>query len=61
MQIIKTENLRFSDKEQQALEMVIILMNGIDKECQDPNLVKLADSVSIGLNEILCNYTEEEY
>ena len=59
MEIIKKETLRFSDKESQALEMTIILMNNIYKVATDPNLVKLGDEVSIKLNDLICDYGEE--
>jgi hypothetical protein len=60
MEIIKTETVRFSDKERQTLDMTIILMNNLYKVATDPNLAKLADNVSIKLNELICDYGEEE-
>lgn len=60
MELIKREAVRFSDKERQALDMTIILMNNLYKVANDPNLVKLADDVSIKLNELICDYGEEE-
>ena len=60
MELIKTEVVRFSDRERQALDMTIILMNNLYKVATDPNLVKLADDVSIKLNELICDYGEEE-
>ena len=59
MEIIKKETVRFSDKESQALEMTIILMNNLYKVATDPSLVKLAEDVSIKLNELTCDYGEE--
>lgn len=59
MEIIKKETVRFSDKESQALEMTIILMNNLYKVATDPDLVKLVDDVSIKLNELICDYGEE--
>lgn len=59
MEIIKKETVRFSDKENQALEMTIILMNNICKVATDPSLEKLAEDVSIKLNDLICDYGEE--
>lgn len=59
MEIIKRETVRFSDKESQALEMTIILMNNLYKVATDPSLVKLAEDVSIKLNDLFCDYGEE--
>jgi hypothetical protein len=59
MELIKKETVRFSDKESQALEMTIILMNNLYKVATNPSLVKLADDVSIKLNEIICDYGED--
>lgn len=58
MEIIKKEAVRFSDKERQALDMTIILMNNLYKVASDPNLIKLADDVSIKLNKLICDYEE---
>ena len=60
MEIIKKETVRFSDKERQALEMTIVLMNNLYKIANDPSLIKLADVVSIKLNDLICDYVEEE-
>ena len=60
MELIKRETVRFSDMERRALDMTIILMNNLYKIANDPNLVKLADDVSIKLNELICDYGEEE-
>lgn len=60
MELIKREAVRFSDRERQALDMTIILMNNLYKVATDPSLVKLADDVSIKLNELICDYGEEE-
>jgi hypothetical protein len=60
MELIKREAVRFSDMERRALDMTIILMNNLYKVADDPNLVKLADDVSIKLNELICDYGEEE-
>jgi hypothetical protein len=59
MELIKKETVCFSDKESQALEMTIILMNNLYKVATNPSLVKLADDVSIKLNEIICDYGED--
>lgn len=59
MELIKREAVRFSDRERQALDMTIILMNNLHKVATDPSLVKLADDVSIKLNELICDYEEE--
>lgn len=59
MELIKKETIRFSDKESQALEMTIILMNNLYKAATDPDLTKLAGDVSIKLNELICDYGEE--
>lgn len=60
MEIIKKETVRFSDKESQALAMTIILMDNLYKTATDPNLVKLADDVSFKLNELICDYLEDD-
>ena len=59
MELIKKETVRFSDKERQALDMTIILMNGLYEAAADPSLAKLAGDVSIKLNELICDYEEE--
>ena len=60
MEIIKKERLRFSEKEDQALMLTINLLNGIVKVAEDPALRHLACAASIGLNELICTYGEEE-
>lgn len=59
MEIIKRETVRFSDAERRSIEMTIILMNNLYKVATDPSLVKLADDISIKLNDLICDYGEE--
>ena len=59
MELIKKETVRFSDKESQALEMTITLMNNLYETATDPNLIELAGDVSIKLNELICDHGEE--
>lgn len=59
MEIIKKETVRFSDAERRSIEMTIILMNNLYKVATDPSLVKLADDISIKLNDLICDYGEE--
>lgn len=59
MEVIKREAVRFSDRERQALDMTIILMNNLYKVADDPSLIEIADDVSIKLNTLICDYGEE--
>lgn len=60
MFVKKKEIIKFSDVEERALEMVIIMMNGLVKVAECPTLRELANQTSINLNEIICTYKEEE-
>ena len=58
MQIIKTENLRFSDKEQQALDMTMTLMENIVRCAEDPQLSLLARDIMLKLGDLRLMYEE---
>ena len=45
MQIIKKEILEFSEKEANALQLVMEMCVGIDREATDPNLRELAEEL----------------
>lgn len=57
MDIIKKEILNFSEKESDALHLVIEMCWGINREATNPKLLKLADEISYKLC-VLWGYKE---
>lgn len=57
MDIIKKEILNFSEKESDALHLVIEMCWGINQEATNPELLKLADEISYKLC-VLWGYKE---
>jgi hypothetical protein len=49
MNIVKKEILEFSEKESDALHLVIEMCSGIKREATNPELLKLADEISYKL------------
>lgn len=52
MQIIKTEILEFSEEEIQALQLVTKICLGIEREANNPELVKLAKTTFEKVSEL---------
>lgn len=42
MTIVKKESIVFSEKEREALDMVLRICNGLAGEASDPNIIQLA-------------------
>ena len=42
MTIVKKESIVFSEKEREALDMVLRICNGLVGEASDPNIIQLA-------------------
>ena len=55
MTIVKKEHLEFSDKEIEALNLVMDISIGIMREAEDPNLKRIAENININLVD-LWNY-----
>lgn len=49
MTIVKKENLEFSDREVEALNLVMDICVGIMREAEDPNLKRIAENININL------------
>lgn len=52
MEIIKTEILKFSEKETEAINLVCKICSGLMREATDPELIKLAKEVYNNLSEL---------
>lgn len=52
MTIIKKENLAFSEKETEAINLVCEICSGLMREATDPELIKLAKEVYNNLSEL---------
>ena len=52
MQIIKKETIRFSDSENRACDIVQAMLEGIQRECSDPRLAKLANDINCKLYDL---------
>lgn len=59
MEIIKKETIRFSDSENRACDIVQAMLEGIQRECSDPRLAKLANEINYRLYE-LYEYLEDD-
>jgi hypothetical protein len=59
MEIIKKETIRFSQKESDACDMVQAMLEGIQRECSDPRLAKLANDINCKLYD-LYDYLEDD-
>lgn len=59
MTIIKKENLAFSEKEVEAIDLVCEICTGLIREATNPELIKLAETVYNNLIE-LWGWQEEE-
>lgn len=55
MTIVKKEHLEFSDKEIEALNLVMDISIGILREAGDPNLKRIAENINTNLVD-LWNY-----
>ena len=49
MTIVKKENLEFSDREVEALNLAMDICIGIMREAEDPNLKRIAENININL------------
>ena len=49
MTIVKKEHLEFSDREIDALNLVMNISIGILREAEDPNLKRIAENININL------------
>ena len=58
MTIVKKENLEFSDREIEALNLVMNISIGIMREAEDPNLKRIAENININLVD-LWNYGDD--
>ena len=52
MTIIKKEILAFSEKEEEAIDLVCEICSGLVREATDPELIKLAETVYNNLSEL---------
>lgn len=52
MQIIKKENVAFSEQEAKALNLVMEICTGLVREATDPNLKELAEETYENLAEL---------
>ena len=59
MEIIKKETIRFSDNENRAYDIVQAMLEGIQRECSDPKLAKLANDINCKLYD-LYDYLEDD-
>lgn len=59
MNIVKKETIEFSEKESNALDLVLDMCLGIEREATDPELQKLAKELSYKLS-ILWGYRDNE-
>ena len=52
MKIIKKEALEFSEKENEAIDLVCKICSGLMEEATDPDLIKLAEGIHYNLSEL---------
>ena len=52
MQIIKKEILEFSEKESEAIDLVMEICTGLTREANDPELKKLSETLYNNLTEL---------
>ena len=52
MKIIKKEILEFSEREGDALNLVMEICTGLMREANDPSLTKLAESIYNNISEL---------
>ena len=58
MNIVKRETIEFSEKESNALDLVLNMCFGIEREATDPELQELAKELSCKLSMLLWRYRE---
>lgn len=58
MELIKREFIKLSSDEDEAIDLVLEVMGGIQRNTTDPHLKKAADAVVGGLYEVL-DYLEQ--
>lgn len=58
MTIVKKESIVFSEKEKEALDMVLKICNGLAGEASDPNIIQLARKTYDDVATI-CGYEED--
>lgn len=52
MKIIKKENLAFSERETDAINLVCEICSKLTKEATDPDLIKLAEEIVLKVSEL---------
>lgn len=58
MTIVKSEMLALNDNEKKAIDLVIRICEGVDKEAEDPDLRYLADRILDDLQSLRSIFVE---
>lgn len=60
MKIIKTENITISKKESNALDLVDMILDGIIREANDPELLRKVETAQFALSDVYEYITDVE-